>query len=89
MPRYRVQPTTLLGMPTRPWDVSAMMDIVVPTVLRRNAHLGLMYSMEREVTKDVIALVVAIATTLLVCASVSMDTMETDASIRLSLKHRT
>ena len=59
-----------------------MMDIVVLTVRRRNARLGLMYSMEREATKDVIALVVAIATTLLVCASVSMDTMETDASIR-------
>lgn len=64
-----------------------MTDIVVPTVHKRN--LGLMYSMEREVTKDVIALVVAIATTLLACASVSLDTMETDASIRLSSKHRT
>jgi hypothetical protein len=76
-------------MPTRPWDVSVMTDIVVPTVHKRNARLGLMYSMEREVTKDVIALVVAIATTLLVSASVSLDTMETDASIRLSSKHRT
>lgn len=66
-----------------------MTDIVVLTVRRRNARLGLMYSMEREATKDVIALVVAIATTLLACASVSLDTMETDASIRLSSKHRT
>jgi hypothetical protein len=76
-------------MPTRPWDVSVTTDIVVPTVHRRNARLGLMYSTEREAAKDVIALVVAIATTLLACASVSLDTMETDASIRLSLKHRT
>lgn len=80
---YRARRTLLHGTPRRILDASAMMDTVVQTVLRRNVHQEWISLAEMELPKDVIALDVVFAILLLVFASVSRDTMETGASIKL------
>lgn len=80
----RARRTLLHGTPRRILDASAMMDTVVRTVLRRNVHLEWISLAEMELPRDVTALDVVFATLLPVFASVSRDTMETGASIKLS-----
>lgn len=78
----RARRTPLLGIPTSTSVASAMMGTVDQIVLRRSAPQEMIFLAGTEVRKGANALDVAIVTLLPVFARVSLDTLETGASIK-------
>ena len=77
--------TTELGISSSTLDASVILDTVVQTAPFRNALLELIFYLDTDLPKDVIAPVVDSVITLKVCASASLVTSVPSARVRPSL----